>query len=131
MSPIQMSKVESAMRTVLAFKEAFNRHDVPGMVQLISQDCIFEDHAPAPDGSVYSGRQAVTRFWEGFFSQAADVRMTVEDIFGYGERCILRWKLEWGENHLRGVDIFQVKDDLICERFSYAKGDMKPTEGAA
>ena len=131
MSPIQMSKVESAMRTVLAFKEAFNRHDVPGMMQLISEDCIFEDHAPAPDGAVHSGRQAVTRFWEDFFSQAADVRMTVEDIFGYGERCILRCKLEWSENHLRGVDIVRVEDDLICERFSYAKGDMKQSKGAA
>jgi hypothetical protein len=36
MSPIRMSKLEAAMRVVLAFNEAFNRHDVPGMMQLMS-----------------------------------------------------------------------------------------------
>lgn len=32
MSPTRMSRLESAMRLVLAFHEAFNRHDVAGMM---------------------------------------------------------------------------------------------------
>jgi ketosteroid isomerase-like protein len=48
------------MRVVLAFNEAFNRHDVAGMMQLMSDDCVFEYTAPAPDGTVYAGKEAIT-----------------------------------------------------------------------
>jgi ketosteroid isomerase-like protein len=65
-----MSKVESAARLVLEFKEAFNRHDVAGMMKLMSDDCVFENTYPAPDGTGYSGREAVTRFWEEFFRES-------------------------------------------------------------
>ena len=34
MSPIRMSKIEFAIRTVLEFNQAFNRHDVTGMMAL-------------------------------------------------------------------------------------------------
>ena len=51
MSPVRMSKMETAMRVVLEFNEAFNRHDVPGMMKLITEDCIFENTNPAPDGT--------------------------------------------------------------------------------
>ena len=37
----------------LEFNEAFNRHDVAGMMQPMSDDCIFENTGPAPDGAVY------------------------------------------------------------------------------
>ena len=43
------------MRVVLEFNEAFNRHDVAGMMQLMSEDCVFENTSPAPDGTVYTG----------------------------------------------------------------------------
>ena len=43
MSPIRMSKVEGALRVVLEFNEAFNQHDVVGMMQLMSADCVFEN----------------------------------------------------------------------------------------
>ena len=46
MSPIRMSKLESAVRVVLEFNEAFNRHDVAGMMQLMSDDCVFEETFP-------------------------------------------------------------------------------------
>lgn len=122
MSPVRMSKAESAMRAALAFKDAFNRHDTAGITQLFSEDGVLEDFAPAPNGTVYTGKQAISDYWQDFLRQKTNIRMTIEDIFGYGERCILRWKLEWGEDHLRGVDIVTVKDDLICEMLSYAKG---------
>lgn len=127
MSPIRMSKLESAMRVVLAFNEAFNRHDVAGMMLLMSGDCVFESTAPAPDGTVYSGKAAVTQFWQDFFRQAPQAHIEIEEIFGYGERCIMRWRTSWedtgGEKgHVRGVDIFRVVDGSIREKLSYVKG---------
>ena len=127
MSPIRMSKIESAMRAVLAFKEAFNLHDVAGITQLLSEDCIFEDFVPAPDGAVYSGKEAIARYWEDFFRESPHAHIEIEEIFGFGKRCIMRWKYEWvdaaGEKgHIRGVDIVRVKKDTICEKLSYVKG---------
>lgn len=127
MSPIRMSKLESAIRVVLEFNEAFNRHDVAGMMQLMSEDCIFENTAPAPDGAVYSGKEVVTYFWEEFFRKSPHAHIEIEEIFGFGERCIMRWRYGWvdpaGEKgHVRGVDIFRVRDGSIREKLSYVKG---------
>ena len=128
MSPIRMSKIETAMRVVLEFNEAFNRHDVAGMMQLMTEDCVFENTDPAPDGTRYSGKEAVTQFWEGFFRQSPKAHIEIEEIFGMGNnRCVMRWRYEWVEaagnkGHVRGVDIFQVRDGLISEKLSYVKG---------
>ena len=124
---MKMSKIETAMRTVLKFNEAFNRHDVAGMMQLMSDDCLFENTTPAPDGTVYSGKEAVRQFWHGFFRQSPQAHIEIEEIFGLGFRCIMRWRYEWrdeaGEkDHVRGVDIFRLKDGLISEKLSYVKG---------
>jgi predicted SnoaL-like aldol condensation-catalyzing enzyme len=129
MGPIRMSKLESAMRVVLAFNEAFNRHDVAGMMQLMSDDCVFENTAPAPNGTVYSGKAAVAQFWQEFFLQSPQAHIEIEEIFGYGERCIMRWRYSWkdagGEKRqVRGVDIFRVVDNSIHEKLSYVKGPI-------
>jgi len=129
MSPIRMSKLESAMRVVLAFNEAFNRHDIPGMMQLMSDDFVFESTAPAPDGTVYSGKEVVAQFWQEFFRQSPQAHIEIEEIFGIGERCIMRWRTSWedagGEKrHIRGVDIFRVVDNSIHEKLSYVKGQI-------
>ena len=127
MSPIRMSKLESAIRIVLEFNEAFNRHDVTGMMQLMSDDCIFENTDPAPDGAVYSGKEVVTQFWRDFFRESPHAYIEIEEIFGFGERCIMRWRYSWvdiGEEkgHVRGVDIFRVRNGAIREKLSYVKG---------
>jgi ketosteroid isomerase-like protein len=127
MSPHSMSKIESAVRIVLAFHEAFNRQDVAGMLRLMSDNCIFENSAPAPDGTVYSGKPAVTQFWQDFFRASPQAHMDIEDIFGLGFHCIVRWRYSWVDaagqpSHVRGVDLFHVKDGFISEKLSYVKG---------
>jgi hypothetical protein len=122
-----MSKIESGMRVVLAFTEAFNRHDIDSMMKLISDDCVMDDFAGSPDGNKYSGKQEITRFWKDSFHLSPNIHIEIEDIFGFGYRCIMRWKYKWindsGENqYIRGVDIYKVRDDLICEKLSYIKG---------
>lgn len=126
MSPARMSKLEAPMRIVLAFNDAFNRHDVAKMMQLMSDDCVFENTAPAPDGTRYKGKEAVTQFWQDFFHESPRAHIAIEEIFGMGNHCIMRWKYSWEDadqnGHVRGVDIFQVRDGLIAEKLSYVKG---------
>lgn len=127
MSPVRMSRLESAIRVILEFNEAFNHHDVAGMMELMSDDCVFENTDPAPDGTLYSGKEAVTQFWQNFFLESPQAHIEIEEIFSLGSRCVMRWRYEWvniagTKGHVRGVDIFQVKDGLISEKFSYVKG---------
>jgi ketosteroid isomerase-like protein len=122
-----MSRIESAVRVVLAFSDAFNRHDVAAMMQLMSDDCVFENTAPAPDGTVYKGKGAITQFWQNFFSQSTQAHIEIEEIFGNGIHCIRRWRYDWVDEegkkgHVRGVDLFQVKGGFISQMLSYVKG---------
>ncbi len=127
MSPIRMSQIEEAIRVVINFNEAFNRHDVEGMMQLMSDDCVFENTNPAPNGTTYSGKETVTQFWQNFFRESPHAHIEIEEIFGMGKRCVMRWIYNWEDEtgkkgHVRGVDIFQVREGLITEKFSYVKG---------
>lgn len=122
MNPARMSKIEEAMRVVIQFNDAFNQHDVPAMMALMSEDCLFENTSPAPDGTVYKGQADVRQFWESFFKESPQAHIEIEEIFGLGERCVMRWKYSWGSGHVRGVDVFKVRKSLITEKLSYVKG---------
>ncbi len=127
MSPFRMERLEAAVRTVLAFNEALNRHDVAGMMALMSDDVVFENTNPAPDGEAYTGREAVTQFWLEFLRQSPQAHLTVEEIFGLGLRCVMRWRYDWVDadgvaGHVRGVDLYRLRNGLICEKLSYVKG---------
>ena len=123
MSPTRLSRIESAIRIVLEFNDAFNSHNVEGMMRLMSDDCVFENTAPSPDGTLYSGKEAVTRFWHDFFRESPHAHIDIEEIFSLGLRSVMRWRYSWSDQgHVRGVDIFQVKDGLISQKLSYIKG---------
>lgn len=127
MTPARLSKLEAAMRIVLDFNDAFNRHDVAGMMQLMNEDCVFENTEPAPDGTSYKGKAAVTQFWQQFFQESPQAHIEIEEIFGLGSHCIMRWRYSWvdaqdQQGHVRGVDIFKVVEGKIAEKLSYVKG---------
>lgn len=127
MNEIQPAAQESATNLVRQFNDAFNRHDVAGMMYLLSDDCIFENTAPAPDGTRYAGKAAVTAFWQAFFLASPHARIEIEELFGLGERCVMRWRYSWidgtgSQGHVRGVDIFTVREGVICAKLSYVKG---------
>jgi predicted SnoaL-like aldol condensation-catalyzing enzyme len=124
---MKMSRIESGVRNILAFNEAFNRHDVTGMMQFVSDTCVFESSAPAPDGAVYTGKAAITQFWQDFFRRSPQAHRQIEDIFGLGLRCVTRWRYEWVDEsgkkkYIRGTDTFKFKENAIIEQFSYVKG---------
>jgi len=124
-----MSKIESAIRIILDFNKAFNQHDLASMSQLLSDDCVFEYPDPAPDGTIYSGKEEIAGFWEHSLQESPQAQIKIEDIYGFGERCMMHWRYEWidatgNQRHIRGLDICQVKDGLITEILSYVKGKI-------
>lgn len=109
------------------FNEAFNRHDVDAVMALMTEDVIFDSTGPAPDGDLYEGADAVRGFWERLFTSNPGAWFDAEDVFAGGDRCTVRWKFTFDRNdpksgHVRGVDVFKVRDGKVAEKLCYVKG---------
>jgi ketosteroid isomerase-like protein len=120
------SQSRSTLSAVEQFNDATNAHDVDRMMALMTQDCVFDNTRPPPDGERVEGAYAVRAFWEGFFRRSPEARFTTEEIFAAGDRCVVRWRYDWiregRTGHIRGVDVFRVHGGRIAEKLSYVKG---------
>ena len=56
------------LATIERFNEAFNRHDVDAVMALMTDDVVFENTSPPPDGERHEGQAPVRAFWETFFA---------------------------------------------------------------
>ena len=114
------------LSAVSNFNAAFNRHDVDALMETMTDDCVFENTNPPPDGTRVEGATAVRQFWDKFFSANPDAFFEAEEIFAADNRCVVRWiyrKTKEGKPwHLRGVDVFKVRDGKVAEKLSYVKG---------
>ena len=108
--------------TVRRFNEAMNLHDVDAVMALMTDDCNFENTQEPPDGTRYTGAVEVRAFWTKFLADSPKARFTEEDLIAAGDRCVVCWRYDWGDGHVRGVDVMRVRDGKISEKFSYVKG---------
>jgi ketosteroid isomerase-like protein len=117
---------EATRDTVSRFNDAFNRHDVDAVMALMTGDCLFDSTRPPPDGERLVGQAQVRAFWEEFFRRSPQARFEAEEIFAAGDRCVVRWIYHWVRDgkpgHVRGVDLFRVRDGQVAEKLSYVKG---------
>ena len=116
----------ATLESVKRFNEAFNRHDVDAVMAAMTDDCVFENTNPAPDGKVYQGQAEVRAFWETLFRNSPDALFEAEEMFAARDRCVVRWVYRKTRNgqpwHLRGVDVFRVRDGKVAEKLAYVKG---------
>ncbi len=119
-------RTRASLEAVNAFNEAFAAHDVAGVMAHSTDDCLFENTYAPPDGQRHAGAEAVRKFWESFFKSTPTARFETEEIFAAGDRVVARWVFHWGEGadggHVRGVDVFRVRDGKVAEKLSYVKG---------
>jgi ketosteroid isomerase-like protein len=111
--------------TIERFGAAMNRQDATAVAALLSDDTVFENTSPAPDGQRIVGGAAVAAFWREWFARNPGATFETEETIVSGNRATVRWvyrKLRddrpW---HLRGVDVFTVRDGKIAEKLSYVK----------
>ena len=110
---------------IVRFNEAFNRHDADALAAMFTDDTIFESTAPAPDGRRIEGKADVVAFWREWFKHNPDASFETEDMIISGDRAVVRWvyrKIRSGEPwHLRGVDVFTVRDGKVAAKLAYVK----------
>ena len=111
----------TTVAAVEAFNAAWGAHDLDATLALVTDDAVFESTGPAPDGIRHAGRDELCRAWAPIFDDIGTV-FTVETAFAVGDRYVQTWRYDWGDGHVRGVDVFLVRDDLVAEKLSYVKG---------
>jgi hypothetical protein len=109
------------LEVVAAFGVAWANHDIDAAIALISEDCVFDNTDPAPDGTRYLGHSAIRSAWTPIFEDLS-TQFDAEETFSAGDRVIQLWRYTWSDGHVRGVDIYRVRDAKVAEKLSYVKG---------
>jgi ketosteroid isomerase-like protein len=105
------------------FTAALNSHDLDAVAALVTDDIVFEATSPPPDGTRYEGRDAVRRIWGEMLATTPQARFSVEEQFSDGSgRAVVRWRYDWEDGHVRGVDIVRVRNGQLAESLAYVKG---------
>lgn len=121
-----MTTPDDTRTAVERLNDALNAHDLDALMAAFTDDCVFENTGPRPDGERYAGAEAVRAFWAQWLIANPDARFETEEMIVHGDRAVVRWvyhKTRAGQPwHLRGVDLFRVRDGRVAEKLAYIKG---------
>lgn len=124
-----MDHQQSSQRTRVVidqFNSAFNHHNADRLALFLTDDTVFEGTSPAPDGLRVEGKAAVVEFWRQWFARNPDAVFETEEMIVSDDRAIVRWVYRKTSNgqpwHLRGVDVFTVRDGKVAAKLAYVKG---------
>lgn len=117
----------TTLTIISQFGDAFNRHDLDAVMALMTDDCVFENTFPAPDGARFEGQNQVRAYFAEFFAASPHATFEWEEVTACDEQAIVRWRYRWVETdgtpgHVRGVDILRVRGGQVAEKLSYVKG---------
>ena len=121
------SRAVTSQAVVERFNDALNAHDIDAVMALMTDDVIFENTYPSPDGARYEGQMPVRRFWEKLIEDSPNAHFDAEELFAADDRVVVRWRYTWKgddgvEGHIRGVDLFKIRDGKVAEKLAYVKG---------
>jgi ketosteroid isomerase-like protein len=116
-----VAKPHGALAAIARFTTAFDAQDVDAIMDAMTPDCVFEDTSP-PGGTRHVGAPAVRAAWTALFTASPHGVFTAEETIAAGDRVVVRWRYDWGDGHVRGVDVFTVRAGLVAEKLAYVKG---------
>jgi hypothetical protein len=64
----------------------------------------------------------VLEAWRVFFTDSPASQFEIEEMFGAGDRVIVRWLYSWADGHVRGADLMRVRAGRVAESLAYVKG---------
>ena len=111
----------NSIDVISAFGQAWAEHDLEKALAMCTSDCIFDSTAPAPDGTLCRGIEEIRINWSPIFADQSS-SFDAEETFALGDRVIQRWIYRWADGHIRGVDVFRIRDGKVAEKLSYVKG---------
>ena len=109
------------------FADAWNRHDLDGLMSMMADDCVFEASAGAAvDGQRSEGKQAVRAAYAAVFDAFPDAHWANPRHFVAGNRGVSEWTFTGTQKdgkrvEVTGCDLFTFRDGKIAIKNSYRK----------
>lgn len=119
---------EELRNALLKWNEAWDRHDLDGVMELFHEEVLFENWT----GAKAKGKEALRRGWEPWFKNHGGFRFAGEDVFvdETEQKVLYRWELHWpsleqgyaGQSEKRrGLDVLHFRDGKIIWKGTYCK----------
>jgi ketosteroid isomerase-like protein len=115
------------MGMLKAITDAFDRHDLDGILANFADDAVFESpRGPHAWGQRFVGRQEIRDAFAARFSGIPDVRYQDDDHFVDGDRGVSEWTLSGtttdGQRiEVRGCDLWTLRDGQVVKKDSFWK----------
>lgn len=122
-----MSRDPAELAAIITVTQAFDRHDVDGIMAHFAPDAVFDSpRGPDPWGRRFEGADAVRAGFEARFQGIPDVRYSDESHFASGVRGASEWTLtgtttEGERLRVRGCNPWTFRDGLIVRKDSFWK----------
>ena len=107
--------------------DAFNDHDLEGVLALMSDDIVFDGAAgPEAFGARFVGHEAVGAAFEGVWKTFPDVKWAndshfVSDGLGVSQWTLVGTREDGMKIEADGVDLFSFKDGKIASKKAFRK----------
>ena len=109
------------------FAEAWNRHDLEGLMSMMTDDCVFEASAgPEVGGQRSEGQRAVRAAFAAVFEAFPDAHWGNARHFVSGDRAVSEWTFtgtnrEGNHVEVNGCDLLTLRNGKIAIKNSYRK----------
>jgi ketosteroid isomerase-like protein len=117
--------VSTAM--LIAFNEAWNRHDIDALMTFVTDDCVFDTvSGPDPWGVRHVGCEAVQMAFEQAWRTFPDARWTNGRHFVCGDRGVSEWlftgtRPDGSRVEASGCDLFTFREGKIAIKSAFRK----------
>lgn len=107
--------------------DAFNRHDIDGIMRFFAADCVFNTVAgPEVYGTRVEGADAIATAFAGVWKAMPDAHWAHHGHFVHGDRAVSEWTFS-GTNtdgsrvEAEGCDLFTLRDGKIVRKQAFRK----------
>ena len=109
--------------------DAFNRHDINGVMTHFGDDCVFFTVAgDSEHGNRIEGREAIAKAFEGVWTAMPDVQWADHEHFisEDGSRGVSQWTFratnpDGTRTEVQGADLFRIRNGKIVEKQAIRK----------
>ena len=115
-------------RLLIEHTDAWNSHDVDGLMSLFADDCVFDaSGGPEYHGRRFSGRDQVRSAFADVFRSMPDANwgdahhFVLSDDVGVSEWRLTGTQLDGSRIDVLGCDFLTVRDDKIVRKNSFRK----------
>jgi ketosteroid isomerase-like protein len=107
--------------------QAFNRHDIDGIMRFFHQDCVFDGVGGTEvHGTRFKGRDAIAAAFEAVWAAMPDAQWAHHTHFMAGDRAVSEWTFlgtaaDGSRIEAEGCDLFTLSQGLIIRKQAFRK----------